>query len=506
MPRVERGTLPPRDAAAEPSRLTLIEAKGDVRSSRPHALALAARTGVRRFASVASLVLLDVAGITLGLYVALALRDLYYGSRPPLWGALWRAETDWLPFLCLVTVLVFAQAGLYGSREVRSGMGKVFGSLVLVAVLALAFGVGIGHEFTTFGLAPTAVIAATIFVALLRGSYEIVSGELLRLAGVRRRAVLVGSGDELRSLRNKLGTARSGIEYELVGAVSDQDGDGLARLGGYGDLAVVLSGHEVDELIVAGDVRDEQLLEIVETAHRAGVQVRVAPSITELLIQRAEYVPGQGLPLFEFRAPVFTGTDWILKRSFDYVVSVAVILVGLPVWVVIALAVKLSSPGPVFYRDHRIGVNEHEFSMLKFRTMYANADERLAALEGDNEAQGALFKIRRDPRVTPVGRLLRRFSIDEIPQVLNVLRGEMSLVGPRPLPLRDFELLEGWHRKRYLVLPGMTGLWQISGRSNLGFDDLVRLDFYYLENWSIWMDVSILAKTIPAVIAGRGAY
>jgi lipopolysaccharide/colanic/teichoic acid biosynthesis glycosyltransferase len=138
--------------------------------------------------------------------------------------------------------------------------------------------------------------------------------------------------------------------------------------------------------------------------------------------------------------------------------------------------------------------------------MYVDADERQAELEARNEAAGPLFKIRDDPRVTRVGGLLRRFSVDEIPNILNVLRGEMSLVGPRPLPIRDFEQLSAWHRKRYLVLPGMTGLWQISGRSDLSFDDLVRLDFYYLENWSVWLDVTILMKTLPAVVASRGAY
>ncbi len=138
--------------------------------------------------------------------------------------------------------------------------------------------------------------------------------------------------------------------------------------------------------------------------------------------------------------------------------------------------------------------------MLKFRTMYADAAGQQAELEASNEADGPLFKIREDPRVTSVGAVLRRLSLDEIPQLWNVLRGEMSLVGPRPLPLRDFERLEQWHRKRYLVLPGVTGLWQISGRSNLDFDDLVRLDFYYLENWSIWLDISILLKTVPAVL------
>ena len=182
------------------------------------------------------------------------------------------------------------------------------------------------------------------------------------------------------------------------------------------------------------------------------------------------------------------------------------LVLGLPLWLLIALAIKLSSRGPVFFVDRRIGVGEREFPMLKFRTMVADAAELQETLEERNEATGALFKMRDDPRVTGVGRVLRRLSLDEIPQIVNVLRGEMSLVGPRPLPLRDYELLEDWHHARYAVLPGMTGLWQISGRSGLNFDDLVRLDFTYIENWSIWLDISIIAKTIPAVLTRRGAY
>jgi lipopolysaccharide/colanic/teichoic acid biosynthesis glycosyltransferase len=187
-------------------------------------------------------------------------------------------------------------------------------------------------------------------------------------------------------------------------------------------------------------------------------------------------------------------------------VATLVVVLGLPLWLLIAAAIRLDSRGPVFYRDRRVGLGEREFEMFKFRTMRAGAADEQLQLEAANEASGALFKIRADPRVTRVGALLRRLSLDEVPQVLNVLRGKMSLVGPRPLPLRDYRRLEAWHRKRYLVLPGITGLWQISGRSELTFDDLVRLDFYYLENWSIWLDVTILLKTIPAVFAQKGAY
>jgi lipopolysaccharide/colanic/teichoic acid biosynthesis glycosyltransferase len=170
------------------------------------------------------------------------------------------------------------------------------------------------------------------------------------------------------------------------------------------------------------------------------------------------------------------------------------------------MLVKTTSRGPVFYRSVRPGLGGMPFSCFKFRTMYEDADERQADLEVHNEAGGAIFKIRNDPRVTPVGRFLRRWSIDELPQLFNVVRNEMSLVGPRPLPARDYERLEDWHRKRYLVLPGMTGLWQVSGRSELDFDELVRLDFLYLERWSVFLDLAIMVRTIPAVFRAKGAW
>ena len=479
---------------------------GDIRSATPF---VPLQGALRRFASVLALVALDLVGLVLGVYTALTLRALVYGTEVTQWGLRWEVETDWLPFLTLITLLVFWRAGLYAERERRAGFGRIIGSLVLVAVLTMIFALGTGHEFGTYGLAPTAVVLSAIFIGLLRGSYDVVTGDLLKFAGIRRRAIIVGNGESLARLRRSLGVSRGGIDYDFVGAIStSSDSAGLPVLGDLSSIPAVLTKHDVDELIVTdSDFDDRALVEIVEQAHRRGVKVRIAPRATELLIERrGEYVPGQGIPLFELRPPVFVGADWFVKRGFDLAVSMVVAVVGLPIWLLIALAIRLDSPGPVFYRDRRVGLNEREFDMLKFRTMRADAEALQAQLEQENEAEGALFKIRDDPRVTRVGRVLRRFSIDEIPQVLNVLRGEMSLVGPRPLPVRDYELLEPWHRKRYLVLPGMTGLWQIAGRSALGFDDLVRLDFYYLEHWSIWLDISILLKTLPAVIAARGAY
>ena len=186
--------------------------------------------------------------------------------------------------------------------------------------------------------------------------------------------------------------------------------------------------------------------------------------------------------------------------------SILFILLLSPALALCALMVKLTSPGPMVYRSRRPGIGYRQFDCLKFRTMYTDAEERQAEIEHMNEADGAIFKVRNDPRLTPAGKFLRRFSLDELPQLFNVLRGEMSLVGPRPLPSRDFDRMDEWHKKRYLVLPGITGLWQVSGRSELDFDEMVKLDFLYLEQWSIFLDLSIILKTVPAVLKREGAF
>jgi exopolysaccharide biosynthesis polyprenyl glycosylphosphotransferase len=462
----------------------------------------------RRALSVAALVALDVIGLALGIYLALVVRQLIRGDGDILWGLLWReGPAEWLKWAAPITVLVFAQAGLYRVRERRPGSGRILASLIVVALIVFAFGLGTEYDFSTSGLIPTAVVASALTIGVLRAAYESVTLELMRVAGIRRRVVLVGEGENLARLKRSLAATRGGLAYEFVGAVAKERTPGLEPLGSREELPLVLDQVRPDEVILSeADFDERAVLEVVEQAHRKGIKVRLAPETTELLVQRGEYVPGQGAPLFELRPPVLTGWDWAIKRTFDIVVSVLVLVLLLPLWLLVALAIKLDSRGPVLYLDRRVGVGENEFSMLKFRTMIAGAAELQSDLEEDNEASGALFKLRDDPRTTRVGRVLRRVSLDEIPQIVNVLRGEMSLVGPRPLPLRDHRLLEDWHRARYAVLPGMTGLWQISGRSGLSFDDLVRLDFTYLENWSIWLDITIIAKTIPAVLTGRGAY
>ena len=323
----------------------------DIRSARPYVFS---RTNVlaagRRLLSIAVLVALDLIGLICGLYVALIFRELYLGQWPPLWGILWQTETDWLPFLTVITVLVFWVGGLYRRRESRGGTGQIVASLVLVALITLAFGLGTGYHFTTYGLTPTAFVLTALFISVLRSSYEVLTRDVLQLAGVRRRAVLVGEGDELTKLRHTLGAYHSGIRYEFLGAIAPHGDTGaLPLLGGLDDLPQILRDGGVNELIVAdGGFTEDELFELVEEAHRFGVRVKVAPRTTELLLQRAEYIPGEGAPLFELRPPAFAGWQWGVKRTFDIAVSTLVIVVGSPLWAAMACAIKLTSPGPVF--------------------------------------------------------------------------------------------------------------------------------------------------------------
>ena len=290
--------LPTPPATAQPS---------DVRSATPPIFRVThVAPVVRRLASIAALAAIDAAGVTAGLFISFVLREIYYG-RGLHWGSLWQTETDWLPFLILITLLVFAQGDLYAERERRPGLGRVVSSLLLVVLVALAFGLGTGHNFSTYGLAPTAFVITAALISLLRGSYDALTGKLLHRVGVRRRALLVGAGEHLTHLHEMLGRGRRGIDYEFVGVLAPEpDGIELPLLGDLKALPRVLATHRVDEVILAdSDFSERELLETVEQAHRRGVKVRIAPKTTELLVQRADYVPGQSVPLFEVRSPVF---------------------------------------------------------------------------------------------------------------------------------------------------------------------------------------------------------
>jgi exopolysaccharide biosynthesis polyprenyl glycosylphosphotransferase len=479
----------------------------DMRRKRPPALSFLLRMATgRRLARVVSLLALDFAGVALAIFTALILKALAF-DRVQFTPALHETERI-LPFAYLLTALLFARSGLYAERALRPGLSRIVGSLFQVAFVALVFAVVSGEHFSSYYLFYGSLAFALLYVSSFRAGYEWLTGVLLRAAGYRRRAVIVGTGKHIGDLAHALGDAPHS-PIEVVGFLSPSalPANGLRALGTLDDLQEVLGSQRIDELIIADpDFPQVDAVELIDQCHQRGVRVRLAPSTMEILIHRAEFVPGQSVPLFELGPPVFEGVDFALKRTFDLLGASILLILLSPLLLAIVIAVRVSSRGTILYRSTRRGIGQQPFPCLKFRTMHTDAEERQADLEELNEATGALFKIRDDPRLTRVGSLLRRFSLDELPQLVNVLRGEMSLVGPRPLPQRDYEMLEDWHRKRYLVLPGITGLWQVSGRSELDFDDLVNLDFIYLEHWSLALDLTILLKTVPAVISRRGAY
>lgn len=507
--------------AAEESALDAVaERRGadrDVRRKRPPALSFLLRLDTaRRLFRVISLLALDLVAVALAIFTALTLKAAVLRTVS-VTDALHETRSL-VPLAYLITALLFARSGLYADRAQRPGLTRIVACLFQVTILLALLAIVNGEDFSSYYLFYGSFAFAVLYVASYRYVYERVTGRLLRAAGYRRRAVLVGTGRHIADVAEALrdGT-RSPSQIEIVGylapaplAIGGADGAGggdLRPLGQLSDLEDVLSVAHVDEVVIADpDFPEADAVDLVDRCHQRGVRVKIAPSTMEILIQRAEFVPGESVPLFELGPPVFEGIDFAVKRAFDVVSASLLLAVLSPLLLLIVLAVRLSSRGPILFRSVRPGIGQQPFDCLKFRTMHTDAEQRLANLESLNEASGALFKIRDDPRLTPVGRFLRRFSLDELPQLVNVLRGEMSLVGPRPLPVRDFELLEGWHRKRYLVLPGMTGLWQVSGRSELDFDDLVRLDFIYLERWSLALDLAILVKTLPAVLTRRGAY
>ena len=491
----EKPRLPksaPRDPFAAPPELEVVADGHDSRRRKTPLSFILTMDALRSAARVASLVVVDVVGIYLAILIALQSKSLLFDSVG--FSANATQAYNYAVFAVLLTLLLFARAGLYGDRGSRPGLGAVVSALFSVALVALIYSLIVGRDFSSYYIFWGTLIFAVVVVGSLRALYDRVSGRILRAAGYRRSALLVGIGGHAEAVAAALGSGRAN-PVEVVDIV------------GPAELDAAFDEQYFDELVIADPGFSEQrVLEIVDRCHERGVRVRVAPSTSELLARRAEFVPGSAVPLFELRAPVFDGADYALKRFFDLTGAALSLLILSPLLLLIALAVGFSSRGPVLFRSRRPGIAGVPFACLKFRTMYEGAELCQQELEAENEADGPLFKIRRDPRITPVGRLLRRFSLDELPQLWNVLRGEMSIVGPRPLPQRDYARLEDWHRRRYLVLPGMTGLWQVSGRSELDFDDLVNLDFLYIERWSLALDLSILVQTIPAVLRRRGAF
>jgi exopolysaccharide biosynthesis polyprenyl glycosylphosphotransferase len=332
----------------------------------------------------------------------------------------------------------------------------------------------------------------------------VVAYQAIRDAAVpARKVIVIGANPAGREIARELAQ-----RCQVVGLVDNGSdlpaGDALALLGPMASLERLVQQHGVDEIVVAlPPSRREQLGRIIARGFARPVQVKFVADFGDLLPERLELYHVGGRPYIGF-APAARVT-W-LKRAFDLLFGMLALIGLAPFMLAIAVAIRLDSPGPIFFRQERVGKDGKRFRMIKFRSMRVDADRLLETLRASNEATGPLFKMRNDPRVTRVGRLLRRSSLDELPQLFNVLIGDMSLVGPRPPVPKEVSEYEDWALGRLRAMPGMTGLWQVSGRSDVPFHDMVRLDLHYIRNWSLWLDLEIILRTVPAVLGNRGAY
>jgi exopolysaccharide biosynthesis polyprenyl glycosylphosphotransferase len=333
-------------------------------------------------------------------------------------------------------------------------------------------------------------------------------------ASFRERVLIIGAGEVGHTLAAKI-AAHAEYRIELVGFLDDGEprrngtsAPAIPVIGTLADLDAIVEHEGVDRVIVAfSRARHNDFLRIVRACADSGVKVNIVPRLFEVVSSQALVDDVEGIPLLDVGHVELSRFNMAVKRIFDLVVGGLLCIPTLPVMAGIAIVIKLDSRGPVFYRQERMGRGGKPFWIYKFRSMYVGADEeRLELAEDQNDYDGPMFKLKEDPRITRVGGVLRRWSIDEVPQILNVMKGDMSLVGPRPLWIEEAKQCRGWTQKRLDITPGMTGLWQVLGRTNIPFDEMVKLDYMYVTGWSLSWDIKLLLQTIPAVLNKRGAY
>jgi exopolysaccharide biosynthesis polyprenyl glycosylphosphotransferase len=416
--------------------------------------------------------------------------------------------------VALLWPLLAFSIGLYRADQLSSWAsavpevprGVVAIMLMTWPIFGLAALMGIGPAIAT---AFVTVGAMAVFAGIAR---TVVRATLHRNPALRQRTLILGSGVVAGQVVEKIRTNQQfgldpvGLVDNVVHDIGTPD---LPRFGGFADLGKIIEMQSIDRVIIAfSRVSHEELLEAIRACRDAGVAVDVVPRLFEFLDGVRSLDQIGGLPLISIGAPALGSTMVAAKRVLDILGSAALLLIFSPVLVTTAIAIKLESKGPVFFLQSRAGRGNRSFNLIKFRSMYVDAEQRKADLDAMNESDdGVMFKIRDDPRITRVGAFIRRFSIDELPQLFNVLKGEMSLVGPRPLIFSETAALEErWHLRRLELRPGMTGPWQVYGRSDSPFQEMVRFDYQYVAGWSLARDVELLLATIPAVASGRGAY
>lgn len=443
---------------------------------------------------IATLLLLDSGAIALAWFLSLMLGTPI--NSP------WTIENGiyLLPLILAVKLVVIASSGLYKAGANRRDYLGLVKSVSLAELLLL---------LTAFLLDPNRYLSRSIFlifwtlsiflIVLGRVLFDFVSNRLRERGAIRYPVYLICSSETHEKNAELICRQRF---YTLTGIA---DSDALDR-GNREATFAALQKMGIAEVFVSWEAIKNRL-HLCWHFQNAGISVRILP--TDMGgFPKSQFWTIDGIPSLTVTAPVIVGGDFRLKQCFDFCAALALIVLLAPVYIFIAALIKLDSPGPIFFRQTRVGLHGQQFKVWKFRTMVTHAERLQRDLEAKNEMKdGVLFKMKDDPRITRVGKFLRQYSLDELPQIFNVLLGEMSLVGPRPLPVRDVERFQERHFIRQEVLPGITGLWQVSGRSDVtDFDAAVDLDMTYISNWSLWLDLQILLKTVKVVLCKTGAY
>jgi len=424
----------------------------------------------------------------------------------------------YLAFACLLVIvclLSFRFSHVYPYKVGRSVVEETYmiGTATTLAVVVLS---GINLIYQPLSYSRLLFLYTAILITLFLGISRLLITQArlhLRHYGIGvKRVLLVGAGDMGRMVMRTV-MARPELGYQVVGFLDDNLAKGQTDIGPFKALGPlencqeVLAQYTIDNVIICLPWQSHRMIQrLLRTCEHHRIRAQIVPDFFQLTKDQLQVEELDGIPLLSTRTLSIQGWNLVLKRAADLLMTSVLGLLALPLILLIALAIRLDSQGPIIYQQKRIGKNGKPFTCHKFRSMVTDADALRPVIADQNEATGPLFKMRNDPRQTRVGRFLRRYSLDELPQLYNILCGEMSLIGPRPNLPFEVDQYQEWHKKRLSVSPGLTGLWQVSGRSDLTFDEMVLLDIYYVENWSLALDLHILLRSIPAVVRGRGAY
>ncbi|MEN8098175.1 MAG: sugar transferase [Chloroflexota bacterium] len=415
----------------------------------------------------------------------------------------------------LVLILILRLEGAWRLRRGASFLDEVY-TIINGTTTSMAIVLVVIFGFRPLAFSRLLLLYVSVLTVVLL-SISRLTFRSLRSAQRRRgvgvdRTLIVGGGEVARAVLRTL-VALPDLGYRVVGYVLPDTGEEQEPLGRFPNLGTldripeILEEHQINEVIITlPSSQRRRIQRILQQCRARGARGRIVPDFFQLSLQRVDVDNLGGIPLMGFARQALGRWPRLLKRTTDIVSAIVSLTLASPIMLLVAIAIRIESKGPVVFRQERLGQDANPFQVLKFRSMRLGAEKELSELRDINEVDGPIFKIKDDPRLTSVGRIIRRTSLDELPQFINVLRGEMSLVGPRPPLASEVEEYVDWQRKRLDVKPGLTGLWQVSGRSDLTFDEMCLLDIYYIENWSLWLDLHIILRTIPSILFARGAY